>query len=84
MNNNIRIEIKLTAIVHLGADVNEEGPPPDRDPDAVEVIGVVRIAHLGERIQARDVAAGHFTNLVANTIPTISEKIRHTLREKGF
>ncbi len=82
--NNIRIELKLTAIIYIGSDVNEEGPAPDRDPDAVEAIAVMRLAHPGERVQARDIASGQFLNLAANTIPTISERIRHSLREKGF
>lgn len=81
---NLRVEIKIIAIVHVGEDVNHEGPAPDRDPDAVTSVVLARVAHVGPMVSARDGAAGHLAGIMANSAPVLGERLRHQLREKGL
>lgn len=82
--NRARIEIKLIATVHVGEDVQEEGASPARPADLTEMVSVVRTVQMGTHVMARDAIAGHFVNAVANMLPTASQRVKDTLREKGF
>jgi len=83
---NIRIELKLTAIVYAGDDVGEEKLPDTREPDAVECItlATVRPQRSSLSISAHDVAGGLLAQMLANTAPVIGSRLNHTLRKKGL
>ena len=80
---NVRIQLQIIAVVHVGDDVTE-GYPPDRACDAFLDTTLVRVAHLGPLVPARDVAPGGIVNIMANIAPVIAERLRHALREKGL
>ena len=83
MSKQVRIEIRVTVIAHVGEDITDERAP-ERDHDAWESFSMVRVAHVGPSVQARDVAAGHLTGMMAGAVSGIAERLRHDLREKGF
>lgn len=80
---NIRVEVRLVTTVFVGEDVNEEAAP-EREADATQSVRLVRVAHLGALVPAREAAAGAFANILANAIPIQAERLRHELREKGL
>lgn len=83
MSKRVRLEIRVTVIAHVGDDLAEDGAP-ERDQDATESFRMVRVAHVGPMVHARDVAAGHLTSMVGGAVSGIAERLRHDLREKGF
>ncbi len=79
----IRVELKLTAIVHVGDDITEDCSP-DRDPDAVTSCVLTRVAHLWHVVPAGDAVSYALGALMVNSAPVLGERLRHELREKGF
>lgn len=86
---NIRIELKITAIVYTGEDVREDGEklPDTREPDAVESFTIATVRPIPSGMihgNAHDVAGGLFAQMLANTAPVMGPRINHTLRKKGL
>jgi len=84
---NIRIELKITAIVYAGDDVGEEKLPDTREPDAVECINLATVRPILGGIcggSAHDVAGGLLAQMLANTAPVVGSQLNHTLRKKGL
>lgn len=81
---NLRIEVKLTAIVHAGDDIEQEGPAPTREPDAVEVFRMARVVQLGRFLSAGDAMTGHLALIMANATSPMAERLRHELRQKNL
>lgn len=82
MSKNIRIELRFSALVHVGDDVTESNAP-HREPDATECVKLVRVAHVGERASAPDIAAQLLASMTTDTAPILAERLRHELRKKG-
>jgi hypothetical protein len=85
---NIRIELKLTAVVYTGDDAGEEHMADAREPDAVECITLATVRPLSAftlgTSHAHDVAGGLLAQMLANTAPTMGARLNHTLRKKGL
>lgn len=79
----IRVELQLTAIVHIGDDITEDAAPA-RTPDATTSVTLARVDHLGHFVAAREAVAGHLSSLMVNSAPVIGERLRHALRERGL
>jgi hypothetical protein len=84
---NIRVEIKITAIVWAGEDVIAESGAPIRDPDAVETVSLATVRGLPSLpfVTAPHDAAGNLlAAMFANTAPVIGSRLNHELRKKGL
>lgn len=83
---NIRVELKITAIVYAGEDVGEEKMPDIREPDAVEVVSLATVRGLPAlpfQTAPHD-AAGHIlAGMFANTASIMGSRLNHQLRKKG-
>lgn len=82
MSKNLRIELRFSALVHVGDDVTESNAP-HREPDATEYIKLVRVAHLGEQARACDVAGEILASMTKGAVPILAERLRHELQRKG-
>ncbi len=69
-------------IAHVGDDAASE-QSPERDPDTVEVIRIVRAVPLGTLVTGHDAAANHFSGMMASVSPVMAERLRHNLKLKG-
>ena len=84
---NIRVEIKITAIVWAGEDVVTESGAPLRDPDAVETVTLATVRGLPSlpfAVPPHDAAGNLLAGLLANTAPVMGSRLNHELRKKGL
>lgn len=84
---NIRVELKITAIVFAGEDVHPESGAPIRDPDAVESFTVATVRALPELpffTAPHDAAGNLLAGMLANTARVMGTRLNEDLRKKGL
>jgi hypothetical protein len=84
---NIRVELKITAIVYAGEDVIADSGAPIRNPDAVESFTVATVRALPSLPfpTAPHDAAGHLlAGMLANTARVMGARLNDELRKKGL
>lgn len=84
---NIRVELKITAIVYAGEDVGEERLPDAREPDAVECFTLATVRGLPSlpfATPAHNAAGNILAAMFANTAPVMGSRLNHTLKQKGL
>lgn len=79
----IRVELQLVAIVHVGDDI-AEGAAPSRAPDATTSVTLARVATVGMFLPTGEAVGNHLSSLMVNSAPVIGERLRHALRERGL
>lgn len=82
-SKQVRIEVTFAVLVHVGEDL-VEGATPEREPDAVTTCTIARTLHLGPFVGAGDTITAHLPLMGLNTLPTLAERVRHTLALKGL
>jgi hypothetical protein len=84
---NIRVELKITAIVYAGEDVIAESGAPVRNPDAVQTTTLATVRALPSLpfTTAPHDAAGHLlAGMFANTARVMGNMLNDELRKKGL
>jgi len=85
---HIRVELKLTAIVHVGEDVPGDGSAiaGGRVPDAIEFVELASVHPISEQDRPHRSAIAEIilTNILENTSPIIGARLDHALRKKGL
>lgn len=77
---NVRIEIVVTAFVHVGEGVGE-GLPPEGVPCHCEEVELKRVAPLSESFMATNEAGNVYATVKANTVSVLASLV-HVLPEK--
>ncbi len=79
---HIRVELKLTAIVHVGEDVPGDGSPiaGGRVPDAAEFIELATVYTAIPQNNAGEI----LTHILEGCSPVIGSRLNHALRKKGL
>ena len=84
---NIRVELKISAIVFAGEDVHPESPAPLRDADAMEIVTLATVrglASLPFQAAPHDAAGNILASMFANTAPVMGSRLNNELRKKGL
>lgn len=81
MSKTVRLQITINVMAHVGNDLSDA--VPTRDPDAVQVTRLVRVAHCGAGVlSAPDVAGMHAMSVLSNAAPVLAERINYDLKQK--
>ena len=75
--NQIRIEVRLSIIAHVGPDIPEHDAPA-REPDATECIKLVRVSPAGGWMPRHHVT-DLLHSMLASVEPICGERITHQL-----
>jgi len=73
----IRLEVRLSIVAHVGNDIPESGAPA-RDPDATECIRLTRVAPAGGWMPRHHVA-DLLHSMLASSESVCGERITHQL-----